>query len=646
MILPTTEKYIIFLHPRFFNKSLFSNVYTNIKNNLENKGIVVFNIKTAVSEIKKHFNYNKNDLSFDDTPFPNTNILYIHLFNGQYYNDSIYIKKKVENEREMLILLAGKLGVKTINYKTEIIKTIISKANASLNVKGLKNGIHYNKEVSRKEGIQGKEVYLNRGAPAYLNSESIDKIEEHIQNTLGNMKSNVFNYNFYKYNPKLESFVYKRFEFKMLKLEYTIDTEDISDISFIVKSCFVDYGINISFEKTVTYNETIKYTLEFFNDAELKKAYFNANQAVKDNFYSIREQYDLSVDKDLAVQYIIEYVTKLAKKCYYKNKTGYGVINNFGSRLSEFIKDNPYGTFEGICHQFRSSIQIKNWLYKALSDDSLEILDDDYNTNNNAIHRGNTYKNTQQQISEIHGYTVSPRSNSNNITHVSNNITQNNINTCGVSSPVKRSRLKNITPTNSQNNSPANTPPGSPTLKRSQETTINKDTSDELIGKYKTINSSIITIQQSIDNKKVEIENINKELEYLNNQLQSINNILNKIENDQTKKNIKQKIVKNKKTKRPSIDLTDIFLDQENNITVAKFKHKELLTIIEKKQEQLNQDNNKLLELMSSFDEAILNKKIIEQKLINAGISLDDVNLYINKQDKQDNQDMYSETNV
>ena len=64
------------------------------------------------------------------------------------------------------------------------------------------------------------------------------------------MESNVFNYDSYKHNMKLESFVYKRFEFKMLKLEYTIDTEDISDISFFVKSCFNMFGINISFNKS------------------------------------------------------------------------------------------------------------------------------------------------------------------------------------------------------------------------------------------------------------------------------------------------------------------------------------------------------------------------------------------------------------
>jgi hypothetical protein len=39
-------------------------------------------------------------LTFDDNYFPNVNTLYINLFAGQYYNDNIYNKKKVEKERE------------------------------------------------------------------------------------------------------------------------------------------------------------------------------------------------------------------------------------------------------------------------------------------------------------------------------------------------------------------------------------------------------------------------------------------------------------------------------------------------------------------------------------------------------------------
>ena len=51
---------------------------------------------------------------------------------------------------------------------------------------------------------------------------------------------------FYKNNPKLESFVYKRFHYKMDKLEYNIESEDISDISFSVKS-FKNYCFQILF---------------------------------------------------------------------------------------------------------------------------------------------------------------------------------------------------------------------------------------------------------------------------------------------------------------------------------------------------------------------------------------------------------------
>ncbi len=637
MIIPTTEKYIIFLHPRFFSKSLFSNMYKNIKNNLENKGIVVFNIKTAISEIKKYYesidnqdikSVIKNKLSFDDNPFPNTNILYINLFNGQYYNDSIYIKKKVENEREMLILLAGKLGVKTINYETEITKTIISKTSASLNVKGFKNGIHYNKEVSRKEGINGKEEYLNRGAPSYLKSANINKIDEEIKNTLGSMKSNVFNYDFYKNNPKLESFVYKRFEFKMLKLEYTIDTEDISDISFVVKSCFVDYGMNISFDKTVTYNETIKYTLEFFDDASLKKAYFNANQAVKDPFYIIREQYDCSDDKDLAVQYITEYVTKLAKKLLYKNKQGYGITNNFGTRLNEFINTNQEGIFEEICSSFRSSLQIKNWIYKNLSDESFEIIDEEYNNNN--IRRGDTAKNRRMTNDEIHGFAVSSRSNDVSEIHGvalsprNNNYTQsqNITKSCSPSTPETR-RARRIIEED-------------PKIQQEQLIRIQ----NSAISEYKACTENINAIQAYI-NKIIEYtSDIDKEIEYLQEQLVTSNDTISKLENNnKTHKQIK---IKQHKTHFSS---EDIQIDTQDNLAIEKFKNKELQVLLGKKQEQKESESLRLTELMTDYDNMILINKNLKNKLESLGINIESIES-INKENKEDNHENYSETNV
>jgi len=118
-----------------------------LKESLENKGITIYNIKTTVKELKKTHEDNSNKLLFDDYPFPSTNTLYINLFNGLYYNDNIYIKKKVQYEREMLFLLAAALGVKNIEYKTEITEITISRTEVNINIKKFKNGVSYSKSI-------------------------------------------------------------------------------------------------------------------------------------------------------------------------------------------------------------------------------------------------------------------------------------------------------------------------------------------------------------------------------------------------------------------------------------------------------------------------------------------------------------------
>jgi hypothetical protein len=361
----------MFLNPHFFKKTFFRSVYKKLINKLENKGIVVFNIKTTIDELKTIYKNTiknkKQKLSFDGNSFPDTNILYIHLFNGQYFNSNIYAKKKIEIEREMLFLLAGKLGVKEINYETEIIETTITSTTAGLKLKALDKSISFNKSIEKKVGTKGKEEYLNRGAPVYLKSNNLQEVEENIESRMDNMRSNIFNYNFYKTSSKLESFVYKRFEFKMLKLEYTIESEDISDISFSVKSCFMQYGLEFSFDKNVTTNENIHYTLEFFSDLELKKEFGKMKRDFMDKFYSIRELYELIEDKNSAVHLITEYVIELANN------------NNLGKELVEYIKISDPGTFESVCHQFHSTSQIKNWLNKEFS--NINIIDENKSIN-------------------------------------------------------------------------------------------------------------------------------------------------------------------------------------------------------------------------------------------------------------------------
>jgi len=197
---------------------------------------------------------------FDDRKYPDPNILYIHLFNGLYYNDTIFTKRKIEKERDMLLLLAGKLGVSSIRFSSNITETTLINTGASLQVKGFENSIKYTKTTKSLQGDSGIEKYANSGSSIYITSADLNEFDENIRKTLSLLKSNIFNYDYYKKNSKLELFVYKRFEYKMSSLEYTIDVEDISEKTFAIKTCFMDYGIGINMDKSTSYTEKISYT--------------------------------------------------------------------------------------------------------------------------------------------------------------------------------------------------------------------------------------------------------------------------------------------------------------------------------------------------------------------------------------------------
>jgi hypothetical protein len=386
---PKAQKYIMFLNPIYFKKSFFKSIYNKIKKKLENKGITLFNIDDANYEINKQTNgYNnkiKNrtpKITFDDLLFPNTNTLYIHLFGNQYYSDKMYNKKRIEREREMLILLAGKLGVKKIYFETEIIETTITNLSTNIKIKGKGPSARFTKSINKSTGSSGEEEYLNRGAPVYLKFTNLQEVEKNIEDK---MDSTIFNYTFYKNNPKLESFVYKRYEFKMQKLEYTIETEDVSDLSFAVKTCFMDYGIDVSFDKSISYYENVHYKLEFFTDDELKREFGKKIRNYKDKFYTIREYYDLLENKDKAVHFITEYVMEYADKYNYKLIDNLdNNSHNFSKHIQNFIKESAPGSFETLCHDFQSTSQIRNWINKEFLNDNMEIINEmDITDNNN-----------------------------------------------------------------------------------------------------------------------------------------------------------------------------------------------------------------------------------------------------------------------
>jgi hypothetical protein len=255
------HKYIIFLSKKYYIKPTFR---TNLIKKLKNKGITVFCYEDYISEIN---DINDNIYYFDDKIYPDINQLYIHLFKNEYYNDNIYSKKKIEKEKDTLILLAGKLGIKQFKYSIETKEISFFETYSKCNMFTIfKSLIKYKKKYETIEETSGNENYMNNGAPIYLLSKNINEVEEQIKN----INSNIYSYDFYKSNIKLQTFVYKRFDFNMLEMEYSIDVEDISDMSIAVKLCLSKYGINILIENHKLYHEIVKCKFIFYNNDELK----------------------------------------------------------------------------------------------------------------------------------------------------------------------------------------------------------------------------------------------------------------------------------------------------------------------------------------------------------------------------------------
>jgi hypothetical protein len=367
--------------------------YKKFIKELENKGITVVSISDIIhyqnhNKIVKNENNTTNTtkivLSFDDKIYPEVNCLYFNIYNGQYYNDTIYVKKKVEKEREMLLLLAGKLGVKELSYYSIITETTFSQIDCSVNIKGFENKIQYKKEIKEHNSINGCEVYQNRGAPVYLNSKTKDDLNKNIENSLGAMTSNIFSYDYYQTNAKLEAFVYKRFVFKMEKMEYTIDIEDISDKSFNVKACFMNYGLSVRVDKNISYSEKINYKFVFFNNKELQIKLMEITRRDTDEFLLIKEKYDDSQqkDKDQEVHYISDYVKKEALELNYINA------------LNNYIIDNGFEKYYNVCHTFGSTSQIRDWLYNLQFEYNKDNVKCNENTNNENTNNENPNENS------------------------------------------------------------------------------------------------------------------------------------------------------------------------------------------------------------------------------------------------------------
>jgi hypothetical protein len=351
----------------------------SITDDLIDKGITV----RYRRNIHEYTSNTRCEYTFDDEAFPKLNVLYIHLIGNEYYSDDIYTKRKTERERYILFLLAAKLGVHTITYKTDIVNISLKKVNVKAMIKQVKLETTYSKTMTDAEGQSGQETYINRGAPIYSLSENVNQIEANIKERFSVLDCKAFSYDFYRQSAKLRTFVYKRFNFKMRSVEYTNDLEYDLDLSFGVRATLLDYGIGVQLDEHIITCERINYKLEFYEDRELRLKLGEIMHFEQDPFAIIREVYDAEEKKDIAIYHITEYVRKYSKSCilvYFKKRTKEQHLrDNYYDRLNHWIKNKGIAVFEKECHKFTSSYQIRTWFKEVLiyGDEEVEEVDDD-----------------------------------------------------------------------------------------------------------------------------------------------------------------------------------------------------------------------------------------------------------------------------
>lgn len=384
-------KYLIFLPNRFDTSTVDVGCIRSKKkkpqliNNLNDKGISIKfmrDIKNIVTN---------NEYLFDDLNIPKLNKLYIHLFNGNYYSDDLFTRKKTEREREILFLLAMILGVKSITYETDVTETTIKNIDANITFNDIGIDSKFNKSISKSKGESGKETFIDRGSPIYILSNNINQVENKIKERLSNINSSFFYSKFYEENYKLKLFVYKRFNFGIDIYEYTSTIEDNLEIIFNVKLLLAYFGLGINLDKQIIVTEKVKYKMDFYSDKELRLSLNNFVRMNEDHFSPIREVYDDEDDKEIGIYHITEYVRKYSKKCIVKytlpnsNRTNNRMniyTDTFDKRLEGWIKDNTIEKFKEECRKFTSSYQIKTWFKSELILPNETIIENDNDINN------------------------------------------------------------------------------------------------------------------------------------------------------------------------------------------------------------------------------------------------------------------------
>ena len=392
------DKFIIFLKHSYFKRSCLTPFKNKLINKLELRGVCIkpffsSNFTRNISRCNfcqsklrgmflNHISMKDQGFTWDDNKIPEVNVLYIWLTDNKYYSDKIFSEKKTELERELLLIISGLLGAKSVEYEIKMHTNDILLVNEQLKGGGVvEQDIDYQGNESETNDTKIKEEYDNTGAGLLLKSPEFFDFKEQINKKLKLIdeytKKGIYIY--FNNSPELLLFTYKRSRLKLKSYNYQIKQERISEKSIQIRNVLYQYNlcgkIKTSHSKTKIYS----YTINFYPIDELVQNYierfkinYDNKKMKEDIFYRLRVRYEEENIKMLTknpewignVQPIYEACLKYAEKINYRES------------LDKWIRDNVSGSFHSVCHLFKNKKDVNKWFKTNLEKSTDDISSD------------------------------------------------------------------------------------------------------------------------------------------------------------------------------------------------------------------------------------------------------------------------------
>ena len=386
------DKFIIFLKHSYFKRSCLTPFKNKLINELELRGICIkpffsSNFTRNISRCnlcqsrlrgmyRNHIDMKQTGFTWDDNTIPEVNVLYIWLTDNKYYSDKVYSEKKTELEREILLIIAGLLGAKTVECKVKLHTNDILLVNEGIKASGVieHDGSYENKNEETND-TKVREEYDNTGAGLLLRAPEFLDFKEQLNKKLRMIddytKKGICIY--FNNSPELLLFAYKRSRLKLKQYNYQIKQEKISEKSIQIRNVMYHYGLCGKIKTTHSMSKIFTYMIDFYPLEELIHNYtekfhvlYDKNKIENDEFYRIRIKYEQEnikmLDKNPEwignVQPMYDACLKFAEDSGYRNS------------LDKWIFDNPRGSFHSVCHLFKDKKDIIKWFDENIIKDT------------------------------------------------------------------------------------------------------------------------------------------------------------------------------------------------------------------------------------------------------------------------------------